>query len=340
MENQNNRWQYVENHIAEQNQKMIKLESQLSDIAHIKREMSSACTNILGIQTEMKTIKTKMSDYDNTIQQYSDICDDLTTNNSEVDIRVDLMMNRLHTLQDKQQDINQKQQETCEKLTDIQWRSMRDNLIFSGIPEERQFREKGENCEEVIQNLISTELQIPDQISIDCAHRLGRFNPRHAYPHPIVAKSTYFKDKERVRKAAPKKLRDTNIWVKEQYPQEIELKRKQLYEPAKRVRQDPNNKVRLVRDKLFINNRQYMPNETPSQVTSEYPRVVVIITSKVNKEIIRRGRETQAIQARELMQQPVTDSNCCKLYQQVTLRVCRQRTKRKRHPHSIKLTET
>ena len=122
---------------------------------------------------------------------------------------------------------------------------MRDNLIFSGIPEEGQFREKGKYCKEVIQNLISTELQIPDQISIDRAHRLGRFNPRHAYPRPKVAKFTYFKDKERVREAAPKKLRDTNIWVKEQYPQEIELKRKELYEPAKRARQDPNNKVTL-----------------------------------------------------------------------------------------------
>ena len=88
--------------------------------------------------------KKHVSDYDNTIQQYSDICDDLTTNTSEVDSRVNLMMNRLQTLQDKQQDINQKQQETCEKLTDIHWRSMRDNLIFSGIPEEGQFREKGE----------------------------------------------------------------------------------------------------------------------------------------------------------------------------------------------------
>ena len=166
----------------------------------------------------------------------------------------------IQTLQDK----HQKQQETCEKLTDIQWRSMRDYLIFSGIPEERQFREKGEHCEEVIQNLTSTELQIPDQLSIDRAHRLGRFNPRDVYPRPIVAKFTYFKDKERVREAAPKKLRDTNIWVKEQYPQEIELKRKELYEPAKRARQDPNNKVRLVRDKLFINNRQYIPTETPS----------------------------------------------------------------------------
>ena len=166
----------------------------------------------------------------------------------------------IQTLQDK----HQKQQETCEKLTDIQWRIMRDYLIFSGIPEERQFREKGEHCEEVIQNLTSTELQIPDQLSIDRAHRLGRFNPRHVYPRPIVAKFTYFKDKELVREAAPKKLRDTNIWVKEQYTQEIELNRKQLYEPAKRARQDPNNKVRLVRDKLFINNRQYIPTETPS----------------------------------------------------------------------------
>ena len=174
MENQNNRWQYVENHIAEQNQKMIKMESQLSDIANIKREMSSACTNILGIQTEMKTIKTKMSDYDNTLQQYSDMCDDLTTNNSKVDSRVNLIYIKI-------QDINQKQQETCEKRTDIQWRSMRDNHIFSEIPEERQFREKRENCEEVIQSHISTELQIPDQISIDRAHRLGKFNPRHAY---------------------------------------------------------------------------------------------------------------------------------------------------------------
>ena len=174
MENQNNRWQYVENHIAEQNQKMIKMESQLSDIANIKREMSSACTNILGIQTEMKTIKTKMSDYDNTIQQYSDMCDDLTTSNSKVDSRVNLIYIKI-------QDIKQKQQETCEKRTDIQWRSMRDNHIFSEIPEERQFREKRENCEEVIQSHISTELQIPDQISIDRAHRLGRLNPRHAY---------------------------------------------------------------------------------------------------------------------------------------------------------------
>jgi len=76
----------------------------------------------------------------------------------------------------------------------------------------------------VIQNLINTELQMSDQISLDRAHRLDRFSTR-----PIVAKFTYFKDKERVREAAPKKLRDTNIWVKEQYPQEIELKRKKLF---------------------------------------------------------------------------------------------------------------
>ena len=80
----------------------------------------------------------------------------------------------------------------------------------------------------MIQNLINTELQMSDQISLDRAHRLDRFSTR-----PIVAKFTYFKDKERVREAAPKKLRDTNIWLKEQCPQEIELKRKKLFKPAR-----------------------------------------------------------------------------------------------------------
>ena len=100
---------------------------------------------------------------------------------------------------------------------------MRNLLIYNGVARETvlfsiecqkdNFEKKGEKCEEVIQNLINTELQISEQISIDRAHRLDRFST-----HPIVAKFTYFKDKERVREAAPKKHRDTNIWVKEQYP--------------------------------------------------------------------------------------------------------------------------
>ena len=140
-------------------------------------------------------------------------------NNIEFDSRVNLMMNRLQTLQDKQHKINQKQQETCEKLTDIQWRSTRDNLIFSGIPEGRQFREKGGFARKWFKTSIITELQIPEQISIYRAHRLGRSNPRHTYPRPIVAKFKYFKDKESVREAAPKKPGHTYLGKRAVSPQ-------------------------------------------------------------------------------------------------------------------------
>lgn len=270
VDSQNTRWQLVENLISEQNRKMMNLESQLKEITGIKREMTQTCTNISGIQTELKTLKGKMTEYDNTIQQYSDMCDDLTANNSDVDSKVNTIMKQIHSLQDQQTELMRKYEETTEKITDIRWRNMRENLVFSGIDEATQFKEKGENCEDLIQEFIKNELQITDNISFDRVHRLGRFNPRHRYPRPIVAKFTYYKDKERVKQTAVKKLKHTNYWVKDHYPQEIEERRKQLYQAAKTARQDPNNKVRLVRDKLFINNRQYFPAENTANTADRH----------------------------------------------------------------------
>lgn len=58
--------------------------------------------------------------------------------------------------------------------------------------------------------------------------------------------------------------------VKEQFPAEMEEKRKILYGEAKRARQNANNKVRLVRDKLYVNGQEVIP---PSEGTQrEAPR--------------------------------------------------------------------
>lgn len=58
--------------------------------------------------------------------------------------------------------------------------------------------------------------------------------------------------------------------VKEQFPPEIEEKRKLLYAEAKQARQNSNNKVRLVRDKLYVNGKQIMP-EVNTAVKSTGP---------------------------------------------------------------------
>ncbi|WAR03670.1 hypothetical protein MAR_010228 [Mya arenaria] len=45
--------------------------------------------------------------------------------------------------------------------------------------------------------------------------------------------------------------------MKEQYPKDMEDKRRQLYSVADEARKDTNNKVVLIRDKLFINGKLY-----------------------------------------------------------------------------------
>ena len=57
-------------------------------------------------------------------------------------------------------------------------------------------------------------------------HRIGLKVDTPVWGHPakprvIVAKFTYFKDRERVRKLA-KRLKGTNFGVQEQFPEEIE----------------------------------------------------------------------------------------------------------------------
>ena len=81
--------------------------------------------------------------------------------------------------------------------------------------------------------------EIMRHIEFDRVHRLGRYKRGQTYPRPIVAKFTYYKDKEFVRHAAPKTLIGTNISVNEQFPSEIEQRRKVLYPVAKKCAAKP-----------------------------------------------------------------------------------------------------
>ena len=259
------RWQSVENHIAEQNVKLIQLQSQVSEITQVKRTLEHTNTKVHLLQDEMHGVKSSTKDYDQTIQQYSDMCDDIVANNSDLDKRMHKIESKMNSLEQKHADTNTLLQQTNEKVTDIQWRSMRENLLFCGIAEAKNFRENGEHCEEIIQDFIKTELKIQNDIKIDRAHRLGRFAPDKPRPRPIVVKFTHYKDKEHVKHLGHAVLGTTDYWVKDQYPREMEEKRKLLYDVADEARKNPENKVRLVKDKLFINNKQYIPDNTKQQ---------------------------------------------------------------------------
>ncbi|XP_049908677.1 protein unc-13 homolog C-like [Epinephelus moara] len=110
--------------------------------------------------------------------------------------------------------------EMKETILDLQSCSMRDNLVFSGIPE----RTQDDSPEQLIQDFMTTHLKISLHIvkDITChrVHRIGPKNPANKRPRPIVAKFEHFKHKLHVQRHC-RQLKGTGHGLNDQFPQEI-----------------------------------------------------------------------------------------------------------------------
>lgn len=152
---------------------------------------------------------------------------------------------------------------------------MRNNLLFHGIPEE-----EGENCEDVVRLFIKDKMKISTDVQFDRVHRIGPkrsdlqsgtkdiTTPR---PRSIVGRFILFKEREIVRKQAPKTLKGTPFSVYEQFPQEVEERRRLLY-PIMRKARAKKAHVRLVRDRLFVDHEEVHPTMVKQPDGNEDPR--------------------------------------------------------------------
>ena len=256
LNHQSQRWKSIENQIANQNKRMDSIEKQIVQINSIKQAVSNTQSEVFKLSTDMSTMKTKIDDYDNSIQKYSDMCDDIVSSYTERESELDHVMDKLITIQIQQNQMQEKQSKMEEKLIEVQWRGMRENLIFTGIAEKNLPYGEFENVELTLKNFLRDEMNITQDIQFDRVHRVGKFDRNHSFPRPIIAKFEKFKDKELVRLSASKTLVGKHYGVNEQFPTEIESKRKQLYPIAKQARRNKNNKVKLVRDRLYINGEE------------------------------------------------------------------------------------
>ena len=103
------------------------------------------------------------------------------------------------------------------KLTDLEARSMRDNLMFYGLLEGGD----AENCGQKVKEMVANELHVEKahDILFDRVHRVGQKSA--GKPRPIVAKFHYFTDRERVRQASftyANELMAANLGVGAQLP--------------------------------------------------------------------------------------------------------------------------
>lgn len=165
---------------------------------------------------------------------------------------------RLRDLESAKGELEDMTYKMHESFLDQQTRAMKYNLIFENIPEVKPEPTANENTEKVLTDFLKNEMKIDTDISFHNVHRLKPRRDRK--PPSIVAKFLYNSDKEKVLSASRTELQGKPYKVYQQYPQEISDRRRQLVPVMKDLREQ-NQRAYIVRDKLYVNGKPYIPNE-------------------------------------------------------------------------------
>ena len=216
----------------------------INKIDKIAYDISHVSARVGVIESEIRALHTlneKVSDMEKSLKFIGDAYDDISRQvrqNSDV-------IQQLNRQRDADRQTNQ---DLTRRLADMENRSMRDNLLFTGVPEQR-----GEDTETVVKDVIHRAMGINLNIDFERVHRIGP--PRHNKHRTIVAKFSRFKDRETVRRNA-KNLKGTTIGIQEQYNKETNDKRSVLY-PEYRAARNNNKYAKMVHDYLIVDDEKF-----------------------------------------------------------------------------------
>lgn len=237
------------------------IDRKMSRLDPIEREINLVRDDITSIKKDNSELSRKVNEMEKTCETISSLFDSSKQNSDKINVDIKNIQKENSLLKEEIESINSKYTKVQDELLDLKTRSMQENLLLFGLSEPS--RDQEENVEFKVRDFLKNELEVTeqrvDEIVFDRVHRLGRPRPQtSANPRPIVVKFEKYTDREYIRKAGIALNEKRNGYsIREQYPKEIEDKRKSLYPIMRRLKQDPNNRVSLVRDKLYINGSLY-----------------------------------------------------------------------------------
>ena len=182
----------------------------------------------------------------------------LAANNNIVNERIDKLNNIVddlqHSLEFTEKEISDKinnvektqydeHKSLKKKLRDLEDRSRRNNLRFDDITESMD--ETWEISEKKVKDLIKEKLQINQDVQIERAHRTRatQHQQEKKKPRTIVIKLLNYKDKVEILKNA-NKLKDTGIFINEDFCKETSEIRKGLWDKVLELRK--KNKYAII----------------------------------------------------------------------------------------------
>jgi len=210
------------------------------------------------LNTSLKSLDSKIieacdiiSEYTESIETISGTATEALTTAAINKADISKLSDRVDMLTDELSKSNAENEKLKEHILKNESYSRRENLVFRG------FQPSTSSCQQIIKNIIGL-MNIPNfnhqDIPFVRCHYLDRTKSQ------IIVRFLMYSDREMVWMNR-RNLRDTanNVYISEDYPVEIEQRRKDLYPIASAANRIPEfrRKVRVSADKLVVNSKTY-----------------------------------------------------------------------------------
>ena len=241
------------------------IKTQVSKIEEVQQTVNQICVRIKDLETNVTSIDTRLSTVENSCSFIGNKYDDHKKELDEAKSKLKNLQSTCDKLEKKTQTLETEKTALQSKLTDLEWRDMRPNLMFYGVPEQ-----ENEDCEQTVKQIMVEQLGLlqAGNVMFERVHRVGL--PARGKVRPIVARFTYYKEREMVRSKSfehADNLKKANLGIGTQSPKEIREARKTLYTIMEQEKAK-GNAVKMVRDRLYINGNLYKPDEPMATETS------------------------------------------------------------------------
>ncbi|KAI8517432.1 hypothetical protein Bbelb_060130 [Branchiostoma belcheri] len=121
------------------------------------------------------------------------------------------------------------------KIDYLENQSRRNNIVIDGVADDS--KETWAESEVKVRNILTKHLQLDSKtIEIERAHRNGPFKKEASRPRQIVAKLLRYKDKQVILSRARTNLKNTPIFVNEDYSELVRKRRAELLPEMKAAR--------------------------------------------------------------------------------------------------------
>ncbi|XP_060066157.1 uncharacterized protein LOC132546457 [Ylistrum balloti] len=204
----------------------------MKKIDNIENGLKSLTGRVRVLEKEVRETKEKTAECEKSAETINQFYEQIKEKNEQNTMEIkrlqkqqELAEYNAKCAENRLMEVLETQESLRERVENVQCRSMKRNLIFHGIPETHN-----EEIEAKLKDFFHHSLKITKSAELANVHRFEkRYNDR---PRPIVAAFLFQKDLELVRDSG-RLLRGTSYGINEQFPKEVEERRKILYPALK-----------------------------------------------------------------------------------------------------------